>query len=211
MDWLNEIHLALAATDNARIALLLLVVLGVLYALAGHRLLRFMIGLTGFLLAAVSAGIGAGWLSQGNPWVMGGAALVGGICGAMALFFVYRAGVFALGGLGTAVVLHGALAGRPESWVPWAILGGSVLGGLLSLVIERPIMVLATAAIGGWMSTYAGAYLLLGDALPERLAEEATGPLVWAILGTWVSVTLLGASFQFLTGRRKRRDPGTVR
>ncbi len=211
MDWMEAMDWSAWAANNVRMVLVLMLALGGLYALAGHRLLRLMIGLTGFLLAAFAAGIGAGWLSQGNPWIMGGAALVGGLCGAMALFFVYRAGIFALGGLGMAIVLHGALTGRPESWVPWAIFAGGLLGGFLALWVERPVMILATSAIGAWLATYAGASLLLGEALPERLAAESNGTLAWALLGAWAVIALFGVFFQFFTGRRRRRSRNEVR
>jgi len=211
MEFPAQMPWAELAPDERQAALLGVLALGLLYAFLGHRLLRLMIGLTGFLLAAASAAVLAGWLSRGHPWVMLGVAVAGGLCGAMALFFLYRVGVFAVGGFAAAILLHGVLSGRPEAWAPWAVLAGGIAGGLLALLLERPVMVLATAVIGGWAVAFSGAALLLGDALSERLADGSDDWLPWALLGTWVACALLGAAFQCATHRRRGREPGEVR
>lgn len=200
MDQLLDINLdSINLGDAAHVQVALLVV-GALYAFAGHRLLRLVIGLTGFLLAGAVAGVFGAWLSHGNVWILGGFALLGGVCGAMALFFLYRAGIFAIGGLGMAVLLHGALIERPETWIPWAILGGAIAGGLVAVFLERPVIILATAIIGSWLMTYAGAYLLLGEAL----RGELSGIHVWLIMGSWAALGLLGIAVQSIRLRPKR-------
>ena len=197
-------------TGNMQAGLIGLVAVGVLYCFLGYRLFKFTILLTGFLLAAVSATVLGGWVSQGNLVVMGFGFLLGGVCGAMALFWLYRAGVFLLGLFGALLAAYNVLQGRPEPWAPWAIAGIGLAGGLLALAIERPTMTLATAAIGAWLIVYVAAFLLIETGFEELTkmdgavsTESASGG--W-LFGAWVALLVLGAATQFfLTGRRKKK------
>jgi len=73
---------------------------GCLYCFLGYRLIKFVLGFTGFILAGSTAAVIVGFLSYGHVMAMGIALAIGGLCGAMALFFLYRTGVFCLGMLG---------------------------------------------------------------------------------------------------------------
>ena len=83
--------------------------LGAWYCFFGYRTLRAIIGLTGFILAGGVAGLLIHWLSNGNMIASSIAALIGGIAGAFALFFLYKAGIFSLGLLGATLVAHNVL------------------------------------------------------------------------------------------------------
>ena len=109
--------------DQALLVLVVLAAVGVLYCFLGYRLLKFVLGLTGFVLAGSTAAVVVGFLSYGNLIGMGIGLLFGGICGAMALFFLYKAGVFCLGVLGSTLVAYNVLQGRPEPWILWAVAG----------------------------------------------------------------------------------------
>ena len=87
---------------------------GFLYCFLGYRLTKLILGLTGFLLAGSAAAVIVGFLSYGHLIGMGVALCVGGLCGAMALFFLYRTGIFCLGMLGAAVAAYSLLQGREE-------------------------------------------------------------------------------------------------
>jgi hypothetical protein len=178
---------------------------GMLYCFLGYRLFRFVLGLTGFILAGAVAALLVGWISFANPLAVLIALLIGGICGAMALFFLYRAGVFCLGGLAALLLAYSALHESQASWAPWAIVGLAALGGLLALLLERPAMTLATAALGAWLAAYAVATLLAGGGAAPSLGEGSSGlGLEWWGLAGWVVLTLLGALFQFRAGRRRQ-------
>lgn len=186
---------------------------GCLYCFLGYRLIKFVLGLTGFLLAGSTAAVIVGFLSYGHVVAMGIALALGGLCGAMALFFLYRTGVFCLGMIGAGVAAFTILQGREESWILWAVAGSGLAGGLLALLVERPVVKLATAAIGAMLLTQAG----LGVARDQGLLEALSTPdgsgtaaspenlpyLGWAVLGVWVLFTLLGAAAQFGGGGKK--------
>lgn len=193
--------------DNIAVGLLLLGAIGLLYCFFGYPIVRLMLGLTGFLIAGGVAAMLAAWVSQGNPWVTGIALLLGGLCGAAALWFLYRLGLFVLGLSAAVLIAYEVLAGRPEAWAPWAIVGIGIVGGLLTLYLQRPIISLATAAIGAWMVTYVGAYFLLGDEFADQLAasEQVEGNAWWVLLA-WVALTILGTAFQFLIGGKRKKN-----
>jgi len=190
--------------EHANVLLAALVGVGLVYCFLGYPIFRFVLGLTGFLIAGGTAAAIIGWFSQGHMLAMVGAGLFGGICGAMALVFLYRAGVFLIGLLGTALLLVATMVDNPQAWGPLVIVVLGLLGGAMALILERPVMKLATAAIGGWVTAVSGMFLLvhhgtLDKGLKEQLTPHATILLVCA----WGALTLFGAVFQFTLKSRK--------
>jgi len=185
----------------------LLILAGLVYCLVGYRIFRFLLGLTGFLLAGPLLAAIVGWLSSGNALVMGIGLLVGGLAGAFALVFLYKAGVFCLGLLGGAVTVYNILYNRPEAWVPVAILGAGLAGGLLALGIERPVMSVATAVIGAWIAVNAFV-IMLGAAGFEEFVEEAyhESRLLFGMLTAWAALGLIGAFVQLVVLRPQAKQ-----
>ena len=187
---------------------------GFLYCFLGYRLIKIILGLTGFLLAGSAAAVLVGFLSYGNLIGMGAALCIGGLCGAMALFFLYRTGIFCLGMLGAAVAAYSVLQGREEPWILWAVAGIGLVGGLLAILVERPVMKLATAAIGAMLMIQAGLALARAQGFLDVAAGAPTEPVVgatttspylgWVVLAAWAFLTLVGAAAQFGTGGRKK-------
>ena len=182
------------------------VAIGTLYCFLGYRTLRFVLGLTGFLMAGGVAATLANWISQGNQLATLIALLIGGLCGAFALFFLYRTGVFFLGLMGTALISHNVLASQPDTWIPLVVLGLAVAGGLFALLIERPVILLATAALGAWMVVSGVAYFIVGssglDELTKLLESEDHRTIVVA---SWAVLAIAGALSQMATTKRKRK------
>lgn len=176
------------------------VAVGTLYCFLGYRTLRFVLGVTGFFLAGSVAALLVGWMSAGHLISMAAGMLIGGVCGAMALFFLYKTGVFFLGLIGGLLVAYNFLQGRPEQWIPAAIIGLGVAGGLVALLIERPVVMIATSAIGGWLLVSGLLFFLMAsgwlDDYTATLEGEFGRPIVLAI---WVAVAGLGAFTQFAT------------
>ena len=192
--------------DDIALGMLLFGAIGLVYCFFGYPIVRLMLGMTGFLLAGGVAALLGAWLSQGNPWVTLIALFLGGMCGAAALWFLYRVGLFVLGLSAAVLIAYEMLAGSEEAWAPWAIVGSGIAGGLLILYLQRPIITLATAAIGSWLVTYVGAYFLLGDDFADELAasERMEGDAWWVMLA-WITLALLGAAFQFLIAGKKKQ------
>lgn len=204
MSDLSQLRLEELSAAQAQVLLGGLAVFGVVYCFLGYPILRVLLGLTGFLIAGAVAAVLAGALSQGNVLAMAGALFLGGACGAMALVFLYRAGVFLVGFLGATLLGFALFFGHDASYGPVFTIFFGLAGGVLALLLERPVMKLATAAIGGWICAAAGMLLLvslglLDPSLKQRLTPHATAVL----LGAWLGLTLFGAAFQFSLDRGK--------
>ncbi len=199
--------------DNNQVTVVVAVVmgLGALYCFFGYKVLKFIIGLTGFIIAGSVAGLMMHWLTDGHFISSGIGALIGGIAGAFALFFLYRTGIFSLGLLGATLVAHNTLADRPESWIPLAILGLGVVGGLCALVIEQPVMKLATATLGAWLIVTGAAYFIAGSPEITDLSQAFTlHEHRKIILGAWAVTSLAGALAQWATGGKGGKSKPTA-
>lgn len=185
-------------------AVALAIAIGTLYCFLGYRTLRFVIVLTGFLLAgAVAAGLAA-WVSKGNMVAVAVTGALGGICGAVALGFLVRSGIFLLGMLGVLVIAMLLTGGKQESYVPGMVLAAGIVGGFLALLLRRTIIILATAAIGAWLVTSGILFFLTG---PGSLTEPNETVLTiregWAGVACWALVAFAGAMAQFATRPRE--------
>ncbi len=205
----DQAGLIAEAVGSAWMSGAVLSIAGLLYCFLGYRALKFVIGFTGFLLAGMAAGVLMALFTGGQLAPVAIAAVVGGVSGCMAVYFLYRAGVFLIGSAGAGILAMKLLEGRPESWIPWAILGCALAGGLVALLLERPAMVFVLAAVGALLIVE-GAAMAVGavdgspfggwvDDLPEQ-----TG--TWLRIAAWGPLTMIGITSQ-LSGR-KRRESG---
>ena len=205
---LDRVQDIVAKAGNEDLALVAMLVVGILYCFLGYRLLKFIIALTGFALAALSATLIVAWLTHANPIAIIIAGVLGGIAGAVFMFFIYRAGIFCLGILGATLIAHHLLSATEIPGAPWVILGLGVVGGLLALLIERPVITVATAALGAWILLVTSALLLMqSDAADSATVQELTSNASLAILATWTVLTIAGTAAQFATYRKPRPQP----
>ncbi len=182
---------------------------GTLYCFLGYRTLRFVIGLTGFILAGGVAFIIAAWLSAGHTVASATVGALGGLCGTVALYFLYRTGVFGLGLLASGLIASNLLADREEYWVIWAVFAAAFGGGLLAIIIERPMVTLATASIGSWLVVAGVAFFLMGPEVMDKLRDTSQFEderLV--VVGSWGVLALTGAFAQFVTHKPRETSEG---
>ena len=176
---------------------------GTLYCFLGYRTLKILIALTGFFIAGMTAATLAGLVSEGEIGVMGLSGLIGGLFGAMALAFLYRTGIFLIGVLGASLTANNLFSAQPESWVPLAIIGVGLLGGLVALLIERPVITLSSAVIGAWVVVSGVAYFVY----EANLFGEISGAFAGFeqrnfILTCWAVLAVAGTIAQFVTRKR---------
>lgn len=203
MEQMLRFHFAGMNITEIRSILAVSISLGTLYCFLGYRMLKFALGVTGFVLAGSTAAVLTAWSTDGNAWLVAAAACIGGLCGACALFFLYKVGVFGLGlAAGTLVSCH-ALAGHPQSWVPSVTLAAAVFGGLGALLVERPVVTLATACLGGWSVVHSLAFFIVhAESIEELQAQLSSPDAHWTMLGCWLALSLAGAITQFMTHRK---------
>lgn len=178
------------------------VAVGTLYCFLGYRTLKFVIALTGFLLAGSVAGLIALWLTRGNELAGIVSLCLGGISGAFALFFLYRAGIFLMGLLWCTLIASNIFGSTEQDWEPLIVLGVGVVGGLLALILEKPVMLIATSVLGAWLLVACGAFFLQGGSDLEIIRETLRSEEHRAyMLGAWAVLSVAGVLSQFATTR----------
>ena len=193
-------------------AAILILLSGIVACFAGYRLFRLVLAIYGFILGAMLA---SSLMASSNTIGMIGAALLGGIVGALIMTFAYFVGI-ALIGAGM-----GALAAH-VFWTTWrsmdppalAVILLSVAGAVGAMLLQRYVIIFSTAFSGAW-TMIVGGLALSGDATAARAA--ATGN-VWILYPfaplaahrwvpfAWAALGIAGAAVQMgITAGKKRR------
>ncbi len=124
------------------------VVLGVLVCFFGYRLLRGTLAVAGFTVGALlGAALASSVLHSSGVFVVV-VAVVAGILGGVLAAVLYKAGVFLLGAVGTALLVGVVIVstgGMPKTLI--LILFG-IAGGLLTLLFQRLLVCILTAFTG---------------------------------------------------------------
>lgn len=205
METLPELGQMPETTINGAVAIAIAV--GTLYCFLGYKTLKVVIGLTGFILAGGVAGVLIIWLFPEQVLVAAVAALVGGFCGALALFFLYKFGVFLIGLLGTALIVYTIMADSTNPYAIWIVLGCALAGGLIAVTLERFIMILATAAIGAWFVVCGIGFFLVGPSFLDILQQPVElGKDRQVLITCWAIVAVSGAVAQFATTRARPKE-----
>ncbi len=199
--------LPLAYEGPAAIALVLG---GAIACFAGYRWFRIVLAIYGFIAGSMLA---SSTLGSSNTTGMLVAAVLGGLVGALILFFAYFVGIALVGaGLGVLIV-HTAWARVSPGEPPWVmVLLFAALGAIAALVLQRYVIIVATAFAGAW-TIIIGALALFGD----RATARAVSADVWILYPTtavpdaiwvpaaWLVLGLIGTGVQLgITGARRR-------
>jgi hypothetical protein len=190
-------------------AAVLLVFGGALSCFAGHRLFKITLAIYGFIFGAMLA---SSVMGVTNTTGMILAAIAGGFVGALVLVFAYFIGIALMGaGLGALVAHFGwgfVRAGDPPAV---ALISLAILGAIGAMLLQRYVIVVATAFGGGWTmilgalaiadrgaprSARVGDVWILYPTTPSPGARWV--PIVWIVLG------LVGTAVQLgITDRRR--------
>jgi hypothetical protein len=190
-------------------AALALVVGGTVACFAGYRLFRIVLAIDGFIAGAWLA---SSTMGSGNAAGMLMAALVGGIIGAVVLFFAYFVGI-ALAGAGLGAFIAHMAWNRALTTDPPVLIVVlfAAMGTIVALMLQRYVIIVTTAFSGAW-TVIVGA-LALADRGSTRVAsasevwilypfaastEAPWVPIAWIVLG------LIGTAVQLgVTGRKR--------
>jgi hypothetical protein len=141
-----------------------LVVVGLLFCFFGYRIFRVLLVFAG---AIIGAGIAMALANQQWPQSMV-ATVIAGIGGALAggiiMIVAYYAGVFLAGALFAmtiTAVLTGATTQNPQLV---AVIPAAIVGGVLALVLQKLLIILATSFMGSLTTVTGAAYLIWGPA-----------------------------------------------
>jgi hypothetical protein len=191
-------------------AAIALVLGGALACFAGYRLFRVVLGVYGFLLGAMIASSIAGTASTAG---MVGAALAGGLAGAVVLVLAWFVGVALVGaGLGALMahlVWSQLYTGDPPAL---AVILVSVAGALTAMVLQRYVIIVGTAFGGAWTVVVGAVALMASQAVESAAADGAAWVLYplspapgqrWVPVA-WVAVGILGTAVQMRVTGKKR-------
>lgn len=171
------------------------VIIGVLQCLFGYRIFKVVLGLTGFFAGFVLA---FSILQDGGILALV-AGLIGGMIGALLMSFFYRIGVFVVGAfLGSVFGIFGlAVTGAEDGLIFLIVL--SLISGLISLYVQKFMIILSTSFVGSWIAVAGVAFLLMGAAHPLGLEHlfQSTGLTFYAVLVSWLTLGIAGMAYQF--------------
>lgn len=175
---------------------------GLMACFFGHRLFRIVLGIYGFVFGAALA---SSVMGAAEPVALMAAMVAGGLVGAAILLVAYFVGVALVGAALAALlvrVVWEQLGTDPRALV---VVGASLFGAVMALVLQRYVIVVGTALGGAW-SAIVGGLALVGDsalgARSGRLAEWMLSPMRSAqdgnwVIAAWFVVGLLGVAIQF--------------
>ncbi|MEO0052954.1 MAG: DUF4203 domain-containing protein [candidate division WOR-3 bacterium] len=174
--------------------------LGLVVTVFGYRLLKFTLVVFGFGL-----GVYLGWLLGirigAVKWLVVLAGIGLGVLGALLTVWLFKVSVFLLGAV-AGILLTLIISGATGWHQLLIVLVGALTGGILALLIQRPVLSLLTAFVGAW-GMVAGVFSLFGKTR-IRLGQGLEMPLL-AIL--WLGLGGLGFLVQLLkTGKKKEKS-----
>ena len=192
-------------------AALLLVVGGAVSCFAGYRLFKIVLGIYGFILGAMLA---SSIVAASNTAGMVVAAIAGGLVGALALMFAYFVGIALVGaGLG-ALIAHVAWSsyGGGSDPPPLAVILLALAGSIGAMLLQRYVIVVATAFGGAW-TVIVGGFAVAGDRGATRAAAAGDVWILYPITPApgqrwvpvaWIVLGLIGTGVQLgVTGRKR--------
>jgi uncharacterized protein DUF4203 len=193
-------------------AAILLVLGGLLSCFAGYRVFRIVLGMYGFIIGALLASSAMG--TEQTLWMVG-AAIVGGLIGALVLVAAYFVGVALIGagfGAAAANLIWAGLGGEPHLAIVVAL---SILGAIMALWLQRYVIIVATAFGGAW-TTIVGALALTGERVAVDAAARSDVWLVYPldpapgqrwVIFVWLALGAAGliAQLAFTADMKKRK------
>ncbi len=184
--------------------------IGLIECFFGYRILRFLLGVLGFIAGAVIFGSMGYELSGGSELISIAAGIAGGLAGAFITYTLYIVGVFAIGaalGFMTASYVFGILNADPMTIV---LIASAVIVGLLAAVLQKPMLILATA-FGGAYAAVAGISYMISknfDPLDPEFLNSLGEDQLYRMAIIWFGLGVFGFVVQLMTLPRKGEAAG---
>jgi hypothetical protein len=179
--------------------------IGLIECFFGYRILRFLLGILGFIAGAVIFGSLGYELTEGSELVSIIAGIAGGIAGAFIMYTLYIVGVFAIGaalGFMTASYVFGILNSDP---MPVVLIASALLGGILAALLQKPMIIIATAFGGAYAAVTGVAYLISKnfDPLDPGFLNTLGEDQLYRMAIIWFGLGVFGLVVQLMTEPRK--------
>ena len=177
------------------------VVIGLIECFFGYRILRFLLGVLGFIAGAVVTGSLGYELSSGSELISILSGIAGGVIGAFIMYTLYIVGVFAIGaalGFMIAAYVFGIMNTGPVTLI---LVAAAAAGGILAAVFRKPMLILATAYGGSYAAVTGVSYLLARNFNPldpeflNSLGEDQ----LYRMAIIWFGLGVFGFVVQLMT------------
>ena len=186
--------------DTLNVIIGLSILFGAVQCFFGYRIFKIILGLMGFLIGGVlAAAMGFAVSEQEIIALVSG--LVGGIIGAALMVVLYFVGIFLIGAflggvLGT--VLFAVAETYPE---PVVLLILAVITGVIALIFQKFMIIVATGFGGAWSVVTGIAYFTTGAIDPTNLESmfRADGSQLYIIVLCWIALGTVGVVVQYLS------------
>lgn len=188
------------------VSLLLSVIVGLAECFFGYRMFRVLLVILGFFAGVILGMTLAGNISGVTPVLGFIIALVCGIVGGLLMIPLFYVGMFLVGGmLGylAAVAIAGAAGWQVK---PLFFLFAVLVTGILAVILQRLIIILATATTGAWAIVLAVFALIQGPAILAKSTDPSSvgsGPFVG-----WVILAVMGIIAQYSQGEPEKIESG---
>ncbi len=210
---MGMVNLPALGVGTAILVAIISIAFGLLNCFFGYRIFRFLLGVYGFVLGAVIGAVVASNVSGGQTlWLVVGA-IVGGLVGAGLMVLLYFVGVFVVGAL-AGVLLAGLVGTAAGVTVPIVVvIIVAVVLGVVALILQRVVLILATAFSGAWAAVAGAETLITGrtvtfELVTRSLTQQPTSSALLFILVAWLVLGILGAVVQFrITRERPASQP----
>ena len=182
----------------------LLLIAGFIICFFGYRLLRLTLGIAGFgvglALGLLLAGLIPG-ASQVLTIILG---IVLAVLGAILATALYRFGVFLLGAGAGALIAGVVVTATGWQFPMIARVLAAIAGGILTLILERPLISILSAIAGAW-GMVLGAFRLLGW---HHVSAGSLKPSAsyGVMIACWLVIALIGAGIQLRSGHRRKKS-----
>ncbi|MCI0513108.1 TMEM198/TM7SF3 family protein [candidate division KSB1 bacterium] len=186
----------------AGVSSIVLIIFGIVSCFWGYRFFKLLMAVWGFVLCFLLTTLIFQNYLKATQVVTLIAGAVGGVIGSTLFAALINVGIFALGGLlGHLLIMFLVSTGRIPLH-PGIEIIAVVLGGILALVLKRPMIIISMSASGAWL-LIAGASQLLGFSFnpmtwlqhPQFWDPQHTQYSLIAIL--WVLLSVIGMISQF--------------
>lgn len=174
------------------VGLTIVAIAGLVVALTGYRLRLLFFFVVGFYLTAPLVGtLLASFFEFPQAFVVFGT--IGGLLGGLVAVRLYFVALFLVGvpiGAAVMITVASSFVGAGDTVIIVAAIAGAVVGGVVTIVLDRVMVIAASAIIGAVHAGAATATLVFQLVAMSQTAYYAT------FLGVAVTILLLGVVYQ---------------
>jgi hypothetical protein len=184
------------------------IVFGAIECFFGYRIFKVILGIVGFFLGGAMA-ITAGNLIPQNELILFVMGFIGGVVGAVMMVWLYFIGVFFIGAMMGGIIgttLFAAVQIYPGELTLFIF---SICFGLLALIFQKFMIIIATAFVGSWHMVVGIACLIGGKGCMTNMEWlfKLGSSHNYIITLMWLFFSFLGFFVQCKLASDKGSDP----